>query len=1038
MEPAEDCCVKVAVHIRPLIGDERLQGCKDCVTVIPGKKPQVQIGTHSFTFDHVYGSSGSPSSAMFEECVTPLVDGLFQGYNATVLAYGQTGSGKTYTMGTSSRDGCETGIIPQVMNALFSKIEVLKHQAEFQLRVSFIEILKEEVRDLLDPSSMGKSETVNGHAGKVTVPGKPPIQIRETSNGVITLAGSSEIDVRTQKEMAACLEQGSLSRATGSTNMNNQSSRSHAIFTITLEQMRKMDPICSADGNPIEGMNEDYLCAKLHLVDLAGSERAKRTGSDGLRFKEGVHINKGLLALGNVISALGDEKKRKDGMHVPYRDSKLTRLLQDSLGGNSRTVMIACISPADINAEETLNTLKYANRARNIQNTPVVNRDPISNEMQRMRQQVEYLQAELLCARGGASSDEIQVLKERISWLEATNEDLCRELREHRSRCASPEQCVTESQERGNCFLKAEGLKRGLQNMDSSDYQMDGAITGDNSKEIDEEVAKEWEHTILQNTMDRELHELNKRLEQKESEMKMFGGFDTVALKQHFGKKLMELEDEKRIVQQERDRLLAEVESLAASTDGQTQKMQDIQLQKLKTLEAQILDLKKKQESQVQLLKQKQRSDEAAKRLQDEIQSIKAQKVQLQHKIKQEAEQFRQWKASREKELLQLRKEGRRNEYERHKLQALNQRQKMVLQRKTEEAAMATKRLKELLEARKPSARDNTVTANGNASGAQMNEKSLQKWLEHELEVMVNVHEVRSEYEKQSQVRVALAEELGMLSQGDDSPSKGLTSPKGKNGYNRASAMSPNARMARIASLENMLNMSSNALVSMASQLSEAEERERAFTGRGRWNQLRSMGDAKNLLQYMFNVAADARCQLWEKEIEIKEIKEQMNELVGLLRHSEIRRKEIEKQQKLREQAVAIALATSASGNSHGSMKHSADDSSGPLSPMTVPAQKQLKYTAGIANGPRGTAAVFANQQRKMIAIGELSMGKKLAVVGQAGKLWRWKRSHHQWLLQFKWKWQKPWRLSEWIRHSDETIMRSRPRPRPQLLSDMM
>ncbi|KAK8988867.1 hypothetical protein V6N11_030241 [Hibiscus sabdariffa] len=233
---AEDCCVKVAVHVRPLIGDEKLQGCKDCVTVTPGK-PQVQIGAHSFTFDHVYGSTASPPSSMFEECIVPLVDGLFQGYNATVLAYGQTGSGKTYTMGTGFKDGCQTGIIPQVMNALFTKIESLKHQIDFQLHVSFIEILKEEVRDLLDPTSLNKSDATSPNAGKVHVPGKPPIQIRESANGAITLAGSTEISVSTLKEMAACLEQGSLSRATGSTNMNNQSSRSHAIFTITLEQM---------------------------------------------------------------------------------------------------------------------------------------------------------------------------------------------------------------------------------------------------------------------------------------------------------------------------------------------------------------------------------------------------------------------------------------------------------------------------------------------------------------------------------------------------------------------------------------------------------------------------------------------------------------------------------------------------------------------------------------------------------------------------------------------------------------------------------
>lgn len=214
--------MKVAVHVRPLIGDERAQGCKECVAVTHGN-PQVQIGTHSFTFDHVYGNGGSPSSAMFGECVAPLVDGLFQGYNATVLAYGQTGSGKTYTMGTGLREGFQTGLIPQVMNALFNKIETLRHQMEFQLHVSFIEILKEEVRDLLDSVSVSKSVTANGHAGKVSISGRPPIQIRESSNGVITLAGSTEVAVNTLQEMAACLEQGSLSRATGSTNMNNQS-----------------------------------------------------------------------------------------------------------------------------------------------------------------------------------------------------------------------------------------------------------------------------------------------------------------------------------------------------------------------------------------------------------------------------------------------------------------------------------------------------------------------------------------------------------------------------------------------------------------------------------------------------------------------------------------------------------------------------------------------------------------------------------------------------------------------------------------------
>uniref|UniRef100_A0A453KGX7 Kinesin motor domain-containing protein n=4 Tax=Triticinae TaxID=1648030 RepID=A0A453KGX7_AEGTS len=1022
MEHGEDCCVKVAVHARPLIGDEKLQGCKDCVTVVPGK-PQVQIGTHSFTFDHVYGSSGTPSTAMFDECVAPLVEGLFQGYNATVLAYGQTGSGKTYTMGTACKEGTHVGIIPRAMAALFDKIEKLKNQVDFQLRVSFIEILKEEVRDLLDPATVaaGKVENGNGHAGKLSVPGKPPVQIREGSNGVITLSGSTEVHVTTQKEMTTCLEQGSLSRATGSTNMNNQSSRSHAIFTITLEQMRKADPIMASDGMPIEEMNDDYLCAKLHLVDLAGSERAKRTGSDGLRFKEGVHINRGLLALGNVISALGDEKKRKEGAHVPYRDSKLTRLLQDSLGGNSKTVMIACISPADINAEETLNTLKYANRARNIQNKPIVNRNPIADEMKRMRQQLEYLQAELVLARGGGvGSDDVQGLRERISWLEHTNEDLCRELYGLRNHVHS-DPCEPELHKTVSGYTKGEGLKRSLQSTEPFDVLMTDSVREGNPKDIDDEVAKEWEHTMLQDSLGKELNELNKQLEKKESEMKGYG-HDTVALKQHFGKKLMELEEEKRAVQKERDRLLAEVESLNA--DGQTHKVRDAQLQKLKTFEAQILELKKKQESQVQLLKEKQKSDEAAKKLQEEIHFIKSQKVQLQHKIKQEAEQFRQWKASREKELLQqLRKEGRRNEYERHKLQALTQRQKLVLQRKTEEAAMATKRLKEILEARKSSGRDNSAGMNGTSPGSHMSEKSLQKWLDQELEVMVHVHEVRNEYEKQSQLRALLGEELAILKKEDASP------PRGKNGNSRTNTLSPNARQARIASLESMVTISSNTLVAMASQLSEAEERERAFSGRGRWNQLRSMGEAKSLLQYIFSVAADARCEVREKQIEIKEMKEQRTELVGILRHSESRRKELEKQSKQKEQTAP--MATTPPGSINGSAKHTADDSNTPLSPVAVPAQKQLKYSAGIVNSPsKGVAAL--NKQLKMVPIAQLPVGKKVSISGQSGKLWRWKRSHHQWLLQFKWKWQKPWKLSEMIRHSDETITRAR--PRPQLL----
>ncbi|KAF2619485.1 hypothetical protein F2Q68_00041279 [Brassica cretica] len=979
----ESCSVKVAVNVRPLIGDEISQGCRECVSVSP-VTPQVQMGTHSFTFDHVYGgSNGSPSSLMFGECVAPLVHGLFHGYNATVLAYGQTGSGKTYTMGTAFKDASSNGLIPQVMTALFNKIESVKHQMGFQLHVSFIEILKEEVLDLLDSVRLA-----NGAPGKVGL-SKSPVQIRESPNGVITLSGATEVSIATKEEMASCLEQGSLTRATGSTNMNNQSSRSHAIFTITLEQTRKITPISVAEDTIDEDMGEEYSCAKLHLVDLAGSERAKRTGSGGARLKEGIHINRGLLALGNVISALGDEKKRKEGAHVPYRDSKLTRLLQDSLGGNSKTVMIACISPADINAEETLNTLKYANRARNIQNKPVANKDLICSEMQKMRQQLQNLQA-ALSARGEIPSKEVQVMREKITKLESANDELSREILIYRSKRATLDYCNMNTQEDGVSFTKDDCLKRGFESMDS-DYEMSEATSGGISEDIDG-AAKEWEHALRQNNMGNELSELSKRLEEKESEMKICGA-GTEIIRQHFEKKMMELEKEKRTVQVERDLLLAEVEKLAASSDRQAQVARDSHAQKLKALETQISNLKKKQENQVEALKQKQKSEDAAKRLQAEIQCIKAQKVQLQHKMKQEADQFRQWKASQEKELLQLKKEGRKTEHERLKLEALNRRQKM-----------------ELLESRKSS-----VAGNGQPPTKKVNGKTLQKWIDNELEVITKVHQVRSQYEKQIQVRAALAEELTSLKRKMDFASS--TPHQEKNGQFRF--LSSKTRLERIATLESMLDVSSNALTAMASQLSEAEEREHSLHTKNRWNSIKSMTDAKCLLQYVFNSTAEARCKIWEKDMDIKEKKEQLNDLLCLLQLSEVQNREILKEKKTREHTLSIALASSSSSSvtSRSSSKHYGDNNASNQSspPSYHRAAKHLKYAApGTVKVSVRESAALLEEKRKM---------KAMKKMGQSGKLWKWKRSHHQWLLQFKWKWQKPWKLSEWIKHNDETTM---------------
>ncbi|XP_062164836.1 kinesin-like protein KIN-4C [Alnus glutinosa] len=951
-------CVRVAVNVRPLITSELLHGCTDCISVVPGE-PQVQIGSHLFTYDYVYGSTGPPCSRLYDDCVAPLVDALLHGYNATVLAYGQTGSGKTYTMGTNYMgEGSNGGVIPKVVESIFKRVEATKDSTEFLIRVSFIEIFKEEVFDLLDPNSPVASKADGAPLAKPAVPARVPIQIRETVNGGITLAGVTEAEVRTKEEMATHLSRGSQSRATGSTNMNSQSSRSHAIFTITMEQKK---PSHCLPGVTNDDIGDDILCAKLHLVDLAGSERAKRTGADGMRFKEGIHINKGLLALGNVISALGDEKKRKEGGHVPYRDSKLTRLLQDSLGGNSKTVMIACVSPADTNAEETLNTLKYANRARNIQNKAVINRDPMAAQLQRMRSQIEQLQAELLFYRSDASTpfEELQILKYKISLLEASNAELQRELQDRRVTCEHLTQHALNAQvEKDKLIMKIESARSGkswdeidsssnqdfdlvknyvskiqelegellhLKNLNSSkrrrsvdcvdsdddrfcsknvlfpctneypsDYETKAVDISDEI-EVDE---KELEHSSLQEKLDMELKELDKKLEQKEAEMKRFASGDTSVLKQHYEKKVQDLEQEKKSLLKEIEDLRYNLANISSTSDDGAQKLKENYLQKLNILEAQVSELKKKQDAQAQLLRQKQKSDEAAKRLQDEIHRIKSQKVQLQHKIKQESEQFRLWKASREKEVLQLKKEGRRNEYEMHKLLALNQRQKMVLQRKTEEASLATKRLKELLESKKCSSRE--TSGAGNGAGIQ----ALMQAIEHELEVTVRVHEVRAEYERQMEERARMAKEVAKLKE----EAYLLKQSKLSDG---CETMSPGARNSRIFALENMLATSSSTLVSMASQLSEAEERERIFSGRGRWNQIRSLADAKNIMNYLFNLASSSRCSVRDKEVasrekdsEIRDLKEKVVKLSSYARQVEMQKAELIHQVKSQNSAL--------------------------------------------------------------------------------------------------------------------------------------
>ncbi|XP_060244794.1 kinesin-like protein KIF21A isoform X15 [Meriones unguiculatus] len=397
---ADESSVRVAVRIRPQLAKEKIEGCHICTSVTPGE-PQVFLGKDkAFTFDYVFDID-SQQEQIYTQCIEKLIEGCFEGYNATVFAYGQTGAGKTYTMGTGFDVNImeeEQGIISRAVKHLFRSIEEKKTAAikngapppEFKVNAQFLELYNEEVLDLFDTTRDIDAKNK-----------KSNIRIHEDSAGGIYTVGVTTRTVNTEPEMMQCLKLGALSRTTASTQMNVQSSRSHAIFTIHVCQTRvcpQTDAENATDNKMISEssqMNEfETLTAKFHFVDLAGSERLKRTGATGERAKEGISINCGLLALGNVISALGDKSKR--ATHVPYRDSKLTRLLQDSLGGNSQTIMIACVSPSDRDFMETLNTLKYANRARNIKNKVMVNQDRASQQINALRSEITRLQMELM------------------------------------------------------------------------------------------------------------------------------------------------------------------------------------------------------------------------------------------------------------------------------------------------------------------------------------------------------------------------------------------------------------------------------------------------------------------------------------------------------------------------------------------------------------------------------------------------------------------------------------------------------------------
>ncbi|XP_041811971.1 kinesin-like protein KIF17 [Chelmon rostratus] len=371
--------VKVVVRCRPLNDREKalcskmvlsmdLHRCQ-CFIEKPGAADEPP---KQFTFDGTYFIDQT-TEQMYNEIAYPLVEGVTEGYNGTIFAYGQTGSGKSFTMQGVSEPVAQRGVIPRAFEHIFESIQCAEN-TKFLVRASYLEIYNEEIRDLLG------SDT------------KQRLELKEHPERGVYVRDLSMHTVHSVGECERIIEQGWRNRAVGYTLMNKDSSRSHSIFTIHLE-------ICSTDA-----AGQDHLRAgKLNLVDLAGSERQSKTGATGERLREATKINLSLSALGNVISALVDGRSK----YIPYRDSKLTRLLQDSLGGNTRTLMIACLSPADNNYEESLSTLRYANRAKSIQNRPRINEDPKDALLREYQEEIKKLRALVSGQLGSANLESL-------------------------------------------------------------------------------------------------------------------------------------------------------------------------------------------------------------------------------------------------------------------------------------------------------------------------------------------------------------------------------------------------------------------------------------------------------------------------------------------------------------------------------------------------------------------------------------------------------------------------------------------------------
>ncbi len=635
--------VRVSVRVRPsasvsLSGHQPLHShpLQSSITIGPIASP-----THQFTYDSVFSEATTQEDVY--KGVGWVLDGVLDGFNATILAYGQTGSGKTYTMGSapshSSSIGPSVGLIPRFLNDLFKQISSLPTAP--LITASFLEVYGEDVHDLLNPPTIPSSYSATSTSS--TNIAFPSLPIREDISGP-TVVGLTNVPVSSAAQALEALQAGTKHRTTASTLMNMSSSRSHAIFTLTV-------------ASPANGTS------KLTFVDLAGSERMKRTGASGQTMKEGIQINVGLLALGNVINALASPSTLST--HVPYRQSRLTRLLSDALGGNSRTVFLACVSPNIDDVSETLSTLKYANRARNIRNAPIRNISEADMQLRRYAALSAGLRLELSLVKFNTD----QITREDVqSYLEEVEERALKEFDD-----ANPMTLPPPS-------VKSVLTSVGVSNHSSSlGESLDPTNPDDDMAILDQLMELQQadsDHTKSSADADEEIQAVGKELREQENLFEKLRG----SLKVYHGMKdkYERLLGEVAGLEQEKVQLADQLAT--AQADPRQSKAIRTKLEKVEECLGRARAESRKQK---ELYRSAEKDAAKARAMERKVDELKSSKANLIRRQRETATRHREWTEAKTREIQTLKKKTRQQSKQTSKLESECKKHQNALERRS-------------------------------------------------------------------------------------------------------------------------------------------------------------------------------------------------------------------------------------------------------------------------------------------------------------------------------------------------------------------